>query len=98
MSDSLEANPGAPTRRPTLKDVARETGFHITTISLALRGHTSIPEHTRQKIEAAAQLIGYQRNPVFHALSRFRQQGRVRAPAPRIAYLENYGAGSGFIR
>jgi LacI family transcriptional regulator len=99
MSNSLEtAVPGAPTHRPTLKDVARETGFHITTISLALRGHASIPAHTRQKIEAAAQLIGYQRNPVFHALSRFRQQGRVRAPAPRIAYVENYGAGSGIVR
>ena len=98
MSESVETAGGVPTRRPTLKDVARETGFHITTISLALRGHASIPPHTRQKIEAAAQQMGYQRNPVFHALSRFRQQGRVRAPAPRIAYLENYGAGSGIIR
>lgn len=82
-----------PARRPTLKDVARETGYHITTISLALRGHSSIPADTRQRIEEAAQRMGYQRNPVFHALSRFRQQGCVRAPAPRIAYLENYGTG-----
>ena len=71
-----------PARRPTLKDVARETGYHITTISLALRGHTSIPAETRSRIEEAAQRMGYQRNPVFHALSRFRQQGCVRAPAP----------------
>ncbi len=84
-----------PARRPTLKDVARETGYHITTISLALRGHASIPGETRQRIEEVAQRMGYQRNPVFHALSRFRQQGCVRAPSPRIAYLENFGAGSG---
>ncbi len=84
--------------RPTLKDVARETGYHITTISLALRGHASIPPETRTRIEAAARRLGYQRNPVFHALSRFRQQGRVRAPAPRIAYLENFGAGAGTPR
>jgi LacI family transcriptional regulator len=96
MSDTPETPPAG--RRPTLKDVARETGYHITTISLALRGHDSIPAETRQKIEAAAQRLGYQRNPVFHALSRFRQQGRVRAPSPRIAYLENYGAGSGVAR
>jgi len=98
MSDSNPPHEGAPVRRPTLKDVARETGFHITTISLALRGHPSIPPATRQRIEQKAQEMGYQRNPVFHALSRFRQQGRVRAPSPRIAYLENYGAGSGVAR
>lgn len=92
-------NPAAPpARRPTLKDVARETGYHITTISLALRGHASIPAETRRRIEEVARRMGYERNPVFYALSRFRQEGRVRAPAPRIAYLENYGAGSGLPR
>ena len=93
-----ENSPSPQGRRPTLKDVARETGYHITTISLALRGHASIPAETRRRIEEVAQQMGYQRNPVFHALSRFRQEGRVRAPAPRIAYLENYGAGSGTPR
>ncbi|HWA25028.1 MAG TPA: LacI family DNA-binding transcriptional regulator [Lacunisphaera sp.] len=92
----MSTTPEPPTpaaRRPTLKDVARETGYHITTISLALRSHPSIPAETRQRIEETARRIGYERNPVFHALSRFRQQGCVRAPAPRIAYLENVGAG-----
>ena len=73
--------------------MARETGYHITTISLALRGHSSIPTETRSRLEETARRTGYERNPVFHALSRFRQQGGVRAPAPRIAYLENVGAG-----
>ena len=85
-------------RRATLKDVAKDTGYHITTISLALRGNASIPAETRELIEIAAKRLGYQRNAVFHALSRFRQQGRVRAPSPRIAYLENYGAGSSIKR
>ncbi|HEX2854090.1 MAG TPA: LacI family DNA-binding transcriptional regulator [Opitutaceae bacterium] len=85
----------ASLRPPTLKDVARESGFHITTISLALRDHPSIPETTRAKIRETAKRMGYQKNPVYHALSRFRQQGCVCAPAPRIAYLENFGLGSG---
>src|SRR6185503_2573018 len=34
----------------------------------------------------------------YHALSRFRQQGTVCAPAPRIAYLENFGLGAGVVR
>lgn len=97
MSKSDSASP-LPARRATLKDVAKDTGYHITTISMALRGHSSIPAETRERIEAAARRLGYQRNPVFHALSRFRQQGRVRAPSPRIAYLENFGAGAGIKR
>ena len=85
----------SPFRRPTLKDVAREAGYHSTTISLALRDHRSIPEKTRGRIKEIAARLGYQRDPVFHALSRFREEGCVRGPSPRIAYLENFGAGSG---
>lgn len=97
MSES-SASSTSPARRPTLKDVAREAGYHVTTISLALRDQPSIPEKTRKEIRAIAQRMGYETNPVFHALSRFRKHGRVRGPAPRIAYLENFGAGSGFTR
>lgn len=97
MTTTPELDPAAP-RRPTLKDVARESGYHITTVSLALRDHASIPESTRARIREIAQRVGYQKNPVFHALSRFRQQGTVCAPAPRIAYLENFGRGSGMSR
>ena len=97
MSNPLEHAAG-PGRRATLKDVAREAGYHITTISLALRGQPSIPLETRQRIQEIATRLGYQRNPVFYALSRFREQGCVRGPAPRIAYLENFGAGSGRTR
>jgi len=98
VSITPESAPVTPLRRPTLKDVARESGYHITTISLALRDHASIPATTRQRIREIAARIGYERNPVYSALSRFRQQGRVCAPAPRIAYLENFGLGSGRAR
>lgn len=93
MNVHLEPD-GGNIRRPTMKDIARESGYHITTVSLALREHRSIPERTRKSIREIADRIGYQKNPVYHALSRFRQQGTICAPAPRIAYLENYGFGS----
>ncbi len=95
MSPSIDADPAGNARRPTLKDIARESGYHITTVSLALRDHSSIPDSTRQRIKEIATRLGYERNPVFHALSRFRQQGSVCAPSPRIAYLENYNIGYG---
>src|SRR6185503_17205918 len=97
MTTPSHAIPGN-TRRPTLKDIAKESGYHITTISLALRNHSSIPETTRQRIRKIAERMGYEKNPVYHALSRFRQQGTVCAPAPRIAYLENFGLGAGVVR
>lgn len=87
-----------PTRRPTLRDVAKESGYHVTTISLALREHPSIPLATRELIRGVAQRMGYEKNPVFYALSRFRQHGSVCAPTSRIAYLENFGRGFGVAR
>jgi LacI family transcriptional regulator, galactose operon repressor len=79
-------------RAPTMRDVARESGYHVTTVSLALRDSESIPAATRQQIQAVAQRMGYKKNPVYQALSRFRQEGNVRATASRIAYLENFGS------
>ncbi len=93
-----DPTPDPSGRVPRLKDIARESGYHITTVSLALREHPSIPEETRRRIREIAQRLGYQRNPVYYALSRFRQQGTVRAPSPKIGYLENFGAGSGVAR
>ncbi len=98
VSSITPAPPSAsakPARAPIMKDVARESGFHITTVSLALRDHSSIPPVTREKIHAVAERLGYQKNPIYYALSRFRQEGRVSAPAPLIAYLENFDLGSG---
>ena len=85
-------------RRPTLRDVAAESGYHATTVSKALRDHPSIPTETRQNIQAIAQRMGYERNPVYYALSRFRNDKNHSAPGACIAYLENFGRGSGIIR
>ena len=36
--------------RITLKMIAARAGVHITTVSLALKDHPSLPETTRQRI------------------------------------------------
>jgi LacI family transcriptional regulator len=95
-SDSARTR--TPGRAPTLRDIAAGTGYHVTTVSLALREHASIPTATREKIRAVATQLGYERDPVFCALTRFRQEGRICGPTPSIAYLENFGAGSGIQR
>lgn len=47
---------------PTIKDVARISGYSISTVSYALVDHEKIPEETREKIKKIADQIGYRPN------------------------------------
>ncbi|HEU5077675.1 MAG TPA: LacI family DNA-binding transcriptional regulator [Opitutaceae bacterium] len=83
---------------PTIKDVARVAGVHFTTVSMALRGHPSIPATTRDRIVAAAGRIGYRRDAVFSALSNRRSRDGVTGFAPRIAFVVNRSPEEGFFK
>jgi LacI family transcriptional regulator len=52
----------------TLKDVAKQTGLGLGTVSRALSGHPNVRPETRRKVEAAARLLGYQSNGLARAL------------------------------
>lgn len=52
----------------TLKDIARYTGFSITTISRALAGYSDVSEATRLYIRDTAEKLGYQPNIVARQL------------------------------
>jgi DNA-binding LacI/PurR family transcriptional regulator len=62
--------------RVTLADVAQACGYHLSTISLALRRHPEIPETTRLKIEQAAKELGYRPDPQLSALAAYRTRNR----------------------
>lgn len=54
---------GAPTgHRVTIKDLARQLGLSITTISRALNGYSDVGEATRQRVVEAAKKTGYRPN------------------------------------
>jgi LacI family transcriptional regulator len=55
-------------RRPTLKDIAIDTGLSMATVSYALRGLHGTDE-TRQKVQEAADRLGYSADPVARALA-----------------------------
>lgn len=59
-------------RRVTLKDVAREAGLSPMTVSYALRGSRKIAEKTRKKVEAIAEEMGYQPDPMMKRLASYR--------------------------
>ena len=50
-------------KRPTIRDVARETKLSIATVSFVLNGKDkNIPEETQKKVLDAAKKIGYRPN------------------------------------
>ncbi|MDX6248949.1 MAG: LacI family transcriptional regulator [Kribbellaceae bacterium] len=55
-------------RRPTLKDIAAETGLSMAAVSYALRGLQGTPE-TQLRVQEAAERLGYQADPVARALA-----------------------------
>ncbi|WP_460661046.1 LacI family DNA-binding transcriptional regulator [Kribbella swartbergensis] len=55
-------------RRPTLKDIAAETGLSMAAVSYALRGLHGTPA-TIQRVQDAAERLGYQADPVARALA-----------------------------
>ncbi|RRJ98094.1 LacI family transcriptional regulator [Opitutaceae bacterium TAV4] len=63
----------------TLQAIADRTGFSRSSVSLALRGHPSLPAATRDAIRLAADELGYRPNPLIGALmSQLRDQRRER--------------------
>lgn len=71
---------------PTLQDIADRTGYGRSTVSLALRGHPSLPEKTREKIRRVAEEIGYRPNPLVAALMA-QLRGRKRRYQETIAII-----------
>ena len=84
---------GAPARKRyyTLADIAARAGVHVTTVSLALRDHPSIPPTTRARIRAVAKEIGYQRDPLLDALNFHRSRQAQQARSVGSAFVVHAG-------
>lgn len=65
------------TKPVTMKDVALAARLSSATISMALRGHTSIPQKTRDRVQQIASELGYSKDPALMALSKQRSNQRV---------------------
>jgi LacI family transcriptional regulator len=57
-----------PSRRPTLSDIAKETGLSSAAVSYALRG-LHLPAETQQRVQEVADRLGYRANPAARALA-----------------------------
>jgi len=79
-----------PQTRPTIRDIGRETGFHYSTVSLALRDHPRIPDSTKQLIREAAKGLGYQPDAMLSALCAYRVMKRPPREQAVIAWITNH--------
>jgi DNA-binding LacI/PurR family transcriptional regulator len=79
----------ASLRRVTLRDIAKKSGFHYSTVSLALRGDPRLPEETRRKILRIAQESGYCPDPMMKALAFYRNALRPPIYHSTLAWLVN---------
>lgn len=70
-----------------MKEIAAAAGVSIMTVSYALRGHSSIPSSTRQRIRRIADEMGYHRHPYLSALMTQVRARKMDANRPVIAYL-----------
>lgn len=84
---------GAPVskRYYTLADIAAKAGVHVTTVSLALRDHPSIPPTTRARIRAVAKELNYQRDPLLDALNFHRARQTQQTRSVNSAFVVHAG-------
>lgn len=75
----------------TLADIAAKADVHVTTVSLALRDHPSIPPSTRARIRMVAKEFGYQRDPLLDALNFHRARQIQQARSVGSAFVVHAG-------
>jgi LacI family transcriptional regulator/LacI family repressor for deo operon, udp, cdd, tsx, nupC, and nupG len=80
-------------KRVTQADVARQAGVSRATVSLALKGHPSIPSATQRRIRTLAAKLGYAPDPLLSALAAYRTRHRPSAFQGTLAWLINSADG-----
>ena len=70
-----------------MREIAKEAGVSLATVSYALRGSGKIPEGTRKRIKAVAQKLGYQADPSFAVLGARRWENKSSYNGLSIAYI-----------
>ncbi len=73
--------------RVTLADIARATDLSKNAVSLALRGDPQIPEATRERVQRAADKLGYQPNALVSHLMAQLGAGRTRRFRAKLALV-----------
>lgn len=83
-------------KRITLKDVGIEAGVSISTVSLALRNDSRLPQKTIDKVQHVAAELGYSPDPWLASLSSYRKSEIPGERNTTIAVLANWSTKDGW--
>lgn len=92
----MQSPRGRP-RRVTLRDIAEAAGVHFTTVGMALRGSSELPETTRKRIREIADRLGYKPDPMLSALNAYRIAGEKPNFQAAIAWINNWPTRKGLL-
>jgi LacI family transcriptional regulator len=74
----------------TVRDIAKVTGLHHTTVSLGLRNSRRLRPETLKVIQNAAASLGYSPDPMLSALNAYRQSKRRPKYRATLAWINNW--------
>lgn len=74
-------------KRPSLRDVAREAGVSVSTVSLALRGDPRVKDARRREIIEIADRLGYAADPALSRLASQKWVGQKGRPSETLVYV-----------
>lgn len=80
-----------------MRDVARDVGVSVSTVSKALRNDPSIPETRCHSIQAAAERLGYRPHPMVSALMAQMHHRRRRSDPHNIAWIDLWPSGAAAV-
>ncbi|MCE0497556.1 MAG: LacI family transcriptional regulator [Methylacidiphilales bacterium] len=76
--------------RVTIRDIAKATGLHFTTVALCLRDSSRLRLETRKKVQEVAKKMGYKPDPMVAALMVYRQTKRTPHFQSVLAWVNNW--------
>lgn len=84
--------------RVSQRDLGKLAGVSAMTVSLALRGHPSIPAATRKRIQALARQHNYHPDPALSVLNAYRRQSAKRTFQGTLAWVTAFEERAGWRR
>jgi DNA-binding LacI/PurR family transcriptional regulator len=76
--------------RVTLRDIAARLGISHVTVSLALKNHPRISQKRRKQVQALAEEMGYQPDPMLSSLIAYRHSKRTIPIHSAIAWINHW--------
>ena len=77
----------------TLRELAKMLGLGESTVSMALNGSDQIARATRERVQAKAEAVGYQRSPAYAAIGSRARWRRSVQDRVLLAYVHQHAAG-----